>query len=166
MKRRHPLYLAVIVALGMAMQPGSAVAQQKTLKGQRAQSGSLELAADKDWKHYFTVLTMAPDGEWGVATEMFINRAIAGAISDCKSKYRREIGCGYQITSIRAGWSVSVAATKILLQRHWSKRNRLASIGNSNLGRSTCQICRPVFGWYQWTLRVRSLRQMWRISFA
>jgi hypothetical protein len=55
-----------------------------------------------------TVLAIAPDGTWGVATERFTNRAIANAIADCKGKYQREIGCGYQFTSVHAGWSLAI----------------------------------------------------------
>jgi hypothetical protein len=63
---------------------------------------------DDDWRKDVTVLTIAPDGTWGAATEPFIHRAIANAISDCKSKYKREIGCGHQMTSVRAGWSLAI----------------------------------------------------------
>ena len=59
-----------------------------------------------DWTKDVTVLTIAPDGTWGVGTEAFINGAIAQAIADCKRKYRGEIGCGYRQVSIRAGWSL------------------------------------------------------------
>ena len=58
--------------------------------------------ADDDW----TVLTMAPDGSWGAATNPTINRAIASAIANCKIEYQREIGCGAYFTSIQAGWSL------------------------------------------------------------
>jgi len=42
----------------------------------------------------------------GVATESFINAAIAGAISNCKTLSREEIGCGAFFTTIQAGWSL------------------------------------------------------------
>ena len=60
--------------------------------------------ADDDW----TVLTMAPNGAWGAATSFSINRAIAGAIANCKLEYQREIGCGGMLTSIQAGWSLGI----------------------------------------------------------
>src|SRR5688572_29802419 len=63
-------------------------------------------ATGDDWQKDVTVLTIAPDGTWGAATEGSIGRAIANAIGDCKSRYRREIGCGHQLTSVRAGWSL------------------------------------------------------------
>jgi hypothetical protein len=56
----------------------------------------------------YTVVAITPDGTWGVATEPFINRAIANAIADCKNKYQSKIGCGSQITSIRGGWSIGI----------------------------------------------------------
>jgi hypothetical protein len=65
-------------------------------------------AAGDDWQKDVTVLTIAPDGTWGAATDGSISRAIANAIGDCKSRYQREIGCGYQLTSVRAGWSLGI----------------------------------------------------------
>jgi hypothetical protein len=62
----------------------------------------------EDWALPWTVLTIAPDGSWGVATEMYSYQAIAGAIANCKRMYRKEIGCGYQSTTTRAGWSLAV----------------------------------------------------------
>ena len=51
-----------------------------------------------------TVLAIAPDGTWGVATEPSMGQAIGRAIADCKRKYRHAIGCGYRSASIREGW--------------------------------------------------------------
>jgi hypothetical protein len=51
-----------------------------------------------------TVLAIAPDGTWGLATDTFTSHAIGRAIDDCKSKYRQEIGCGYRSVSVREGW--------------------------------------------------------------
>jgi len=56
----------------------------------------------------WTVLTMAPDGSWGVATEPFINRAIAEAIRMCRGMSGRELGCGAVLTSVQAGWSLGI----------------------------------------------------------
>jgi hypothetical protein len=63
-------------------------------------------STDDYWDTDITVVAIAPDGTWGVATEPFINRAIANAIADCKNKYQSKIGCGSRITSIRGGWSI------------------------------------------------------------
>ena len=57
---------------------------------------------------YVTVLTMAPDGSWGVATSYSVNLAIASAIRDCKMMSNVDIGCGAYFTSIRAGWSLGI----------------------------------------------------------
>ncbi|MGE0651207.1 MAG: hypothetical protein AB7P12_05595 [Alphaproteobacteria bacterium] len=59
-----------------------------------------------DWWRDVTVLAVAPDGTWGVGTDKIFDSAVARALADCKRKYRREIGCGYQQTAVRAGWSV------------------------------------------------------------
>ena len=74
----------------------------------RAQFDWRAQAVSEDWMHDFTVLTMAPDGSWGVATETFINRAIARAIDNCKAMSGTELGCGAYFTSIRAGWSLGI----------------------------------------------------------
>ena len=79
-----------------------------TLDAPRAQPDWREIAASEDWMLDFTVLTMAPDGAWGVATEPFINRAIHGAIVNCKAMFGMELGCGGYSTSIRAGWSLGI----------------------------------------------------------
>jgi hypothetical protein len=63
-------------------------------------------STDDDWQKDYTVVAIAPDGTWGVATEPIIGHAIANAIADCKKKYQAKIGCGSRITSIRGGWSI------------------------------------------------------------
>lgn len=60
------------------------------------------------WEHPWTVATMSPDGSWGVATEIYMYRAIAGAVSNCRRMSPRKIGCGAQLKAIRAGWIVAV----------------------------------------------------------
>jgi hypothetical protein len=60
---------------------------------------------DDEWND-ITVVAIAPDGTWGVATEPNLHRAINDAIGDCKRKYERKIGCGSQITSVVSGWSL------------------------------------------------------------
>jgi len=64
--------------------------------------------AVEDWRNDITVVTIAPDGSWGVATEPSTSRAIAHAIDDCKSRHGPGIGCGHKMTSIRAGWSLAL----------------------------------------------------------
>ena len=43
-------------------------------------------STDDYWDKDVTLVAIAPDGTWGVATEPFIGRAIANAIADCKKK--------------------------------------------------------------------------------
>ena len=56
----------------------------------------------------WTVLTMAPDGSWGAATDFFISRAIADAIAMCRRTSGQQLGCGAAFRSIRAGWSLGI----------------------------------------------------------
>jgi hypothetical protein len=73
-----------------------------------AQSASPQPAAIEEWAHDFTVLTMAPDGAWGTATDPRINRAIFLAISNCKAMSETALGCGSYQTTIRGGWSLGI----------------------------------------------------------
>lgn len=59
---------------------------------------------DDDW----TVVTLAQNGAWGVATEMSITRAIAVAIADCKAMSADATDCGAMRTTIRGGWTVAL----------------------------------------------------------
>lgn len=86
-------------------------------------------SADDDWRKDVTVLTIAPDGTWGVATDALVGRAIALAIADCKRKYQREIGCGHRLTSIRAGWSLVLrcgSENVIVAERNLADAEQLA----------------------------------------
>ena len=60
--------------------------------------------SEPDW----TALAIAPDGSWGVAIEIDTSRAITQAITNCKIMHKKEIGCGYQMTLIQAGWSMAI----------------------------------------------------------
>jgi len=64
--------------------------------------------ADEYWQKDITVVAIAPDGTWGVATEPTTGRAIANAIAECKKKYQSKIGCGSEITTVRGGWSIGM----------------------------------------------------------
>jgi hypothetical protein len=78
--------------------------------GACAQYGSAESArapitlSQDSW----TVLTVAPDGAFGTATDDLINRAIAGAIAKCRTMSRHELGCGARFTAVQAGWSLGL----------------------------------------------------------
>jgi hypothetical protein len=62
---------------------------------------ALAIVPDQDdW----TVVTMAPEGAWGSATELSLGQALAKAIANCKRMSGREIGCGAQSRAIKSGW--------------------------------------------------------------
>jgi hypothetical protein len=73
-----------------------------------AQSVATQPAAIEEWAHDFTVLTMAPDGAWGTATDPRINRAVFLAIENCKAMSGAKIGCGAYMTTVRGGWSLGI----------------------------------------------------------
>jgi hypothetical protein len=73
-----------------------------------AQPAATQPAAIEEWAHDFTVLTMAPDGAWGTATDPRINRAIFLAIQNCKAMSGAKIGCGAYMTTVRGGWSLGI----------------------------------------------------------
>jgi hypothetical protein len=80
----------------------------------------------------WTVVAMAPDGAWGLATEPSVGQAIAEAIRRCKAMSRAEIGCGAQLRVIRAGWIVAyrcgdeniIAAERSLADAEQAARKR------------------------------------------
>jgi hypothetical protein len=72
-----------------------------------AQSNQTQTTARGDAEQW-TVLTMALDGAWGVATDISVNQAIARAIRECRTKSHTEIGCGAYYTTVQAGWSLGI----------------------------------------------------------
>jgi hypothetical protein len=95
--RRHAALAVFAVALALSA-AASALAQRTT-----AEAFDVS-ASDGVW----TVLTMAPDGNWGAATESMSNRAIANAVADCQFKYGAEIGCGGYILEFQRGWVLGI----------------------------------------------------------
>ena len=79
-----------------------------SMLGQASKDFDRSHSSTEDWALPWTVLTIAPDGSWGVATEEYSYQAIAGAIANCKRMYKKEIGCGYQSRSTQAGWSLFI----------------------------------------------------------
>ena len=61
-------------------------------------------ASDADW----TVLTIAPDGGWGAATDAYVNRAVASAIRRCRATSRSALGCGAHQVSVQRGWALAL----------------------------------------------------------
>jgi hypothetical protein len=66
-----------------------------------------DIERDDDYP-YRTVLTLAPDGSWGTATDSDTGLAIAAAIHDCKAMSRRVTSCGAKFTTVFKGWSLAV----------------------------------------------------------
>jgi hypothetical protein len=65
---------------------------------------ALAIVPDQDdW----TVVTMAPDGSWGSATDLSVNQALVKAIGNCKAMSGTKLGCGAQFRAIQAGWIVA-----------------------------------------------------------
>ena len=62
----------------------------------------------EEWERDWTVLTMAPDGAWGVATDMGVIEALARAIRSCQAMSAAALGCGAHFTTVRAGWSIAL----------------------------------------------------------
>lgn len=112
-----------------------------TLNPLRAQPSSsknvaIEVSAsDGRW----TILTMAPDGSWGAATESMSNRAIANAIAECRFKYRAESGCGGHQISVQRGWILGIRCGNeniLAAGRHLAEAEQFASRREIELRRS------------------------------
>jgi hypothetical protein len=54
-----------------------------------------------------TVVTLARDGSWGVATAGSQGQAIAAAIRDCRAMAAAPSDCGAQFVTTRGGWIVA-----------------------------------------------------------
>ena len=54
-----------------------------------------------------TVVTLARDGSWGVATAASQGPAIAGALRDCRALAGGASDCGAQFATTRGGWVVA-----------------------------------------------------------
>jgi hypothetical protein len=96
--------------LMMARMAGSALLSAFILLGASGDPRAQQRAAtaDDDWMLPVTVLTMAPDGAWGAATEAYVNDAIAGALARCRTMSGAKLGCGAYFSTIRAGWSLGI----------------------------------------------------------
>jgi len=90
---RHHSTALLTLALGLYVLTSPARAQIR-----------LAGASDADW----TVLTIAPDGAWGAATEGYMNRAIAIAVERCRAMSRSKLGCGACQVSVQGGWALGL----------------------------------------------------------
>jgi hypothetical protein len=82
--------------------------QQPQSQASRSQTSQSQAPQSETWEYPWTVVTMAPDGSWGAASEAYIYQAIAKAVSNCRKMSRHAIGCGAQFTVIRAGWTIAL----------------------------------------------------------
>jgi hypothetical protein len=88
---------------------------------------ALAIVPDQDdW----TVVTMAPDGSWGSATEPSVGQALAKAIGNCKAMSGTKIGCGAQFRAIQVGWIVAArcGAERRLADAERAAREREADL--------------------------------------
>jgi hypothetical protein len=68
---------------------------------------SLEMPAKAVDLDELTVVTMAQDGSWGVATAGSQGPAIAAAIHDCRAMAGGPSDCGAQFITTRGGWVIA-----------------------------------------------------------
>jgi hypothetical protein len=99
-----------VVAAVLICGAGASAVHADSEAGQQPQSKVLQSNALKRqvWEPPWTVVTIAPGGSWGVASEAYIYQAIAKAVSDCRKMSRHAIGCGAQFTVVRAGWTIAL----------------------------------------------------------
>src|SRR5262245_62372679 len=98
--RSIALVIAAIGAAAIGSDP--LVAQDMASRAESVAFAATE--RDGDW----TVVTMAPDGSWGVASRTTFGEALALAIRDCSAVSSGQIGCGAQARAIRSGWIVAL----------------------------------------------------------
>ena len=105
---------------------------------------ALAIVPDQDdW----TVVTMAPDGSWGSATEPLVGQALAKAIDNCKAMSGTKIGCGAQFRAIQAGWIVATRCGDrniVVAERRLADAERAARKRETeSRGSTTRRTCRP-----------------------
>src|SRR5258705_13789713 len=65
---------------------------------------SVGASDEEDW----TVVTIARDGSWGIATASPQSQAIAIAIRACKAMSNGQNDCGAEFTTIKRGWTLAL----------------------------------------------------------
>jgi hypothetical protein len=68
----------------------------------------LKAAEHQDGKEDWTVVTMARDGSWGVATDSLMGRAISAAMRDCRAMSGEKSDCGAEFRVTRSGWILAL----------------------------------------------------------
>jgi hypothetical protein len=56
----------------------------------------------------WTVVTLARDGSWGVATSEFYGPALASALRKCEAMSDGQSDCGAEVTAVRKGWTLGI----------------------------------------------------------
>jgi hypothetical protein len=108
---QRPCAVIVAVLVGLST---SALAQTDLIKADpdaasaRSDSSRRATVSSDGWTNAVTVVTMAPDGAWGVATAMSTNFALPRAIANCRRMSGAELGCGASMIASRGGWIVAV----------------------------------------------------------
>jgi hypothetical protein len=86
-------------ALVLLMSWAASLAQER--------GSDVQLSPRLVWENDWTVVTMARNGSWGIATAPSQGPAIGSAIHDCKAMSLGQSDCGAQFTTIRAGWTIA-----------------------------------------------------------
>ena len=68
--------------------------------------GSALYAADEET--YWTVLTVARNGSWGIASALTRSEAIAGALLRCQTMTDDESDCGAELVAFRSGLALAL----------------------------------------------------------
>ena len=97
----------------------------------------------------YTVLTMAPDGSWGVATSIFLGEAITGAMADCMWMSGPKLGCGYMSKATRGSWLLGVrCGSENIISAHKILANaELAAFHRETELRQEGEACRHASVW-------------------
>lgn len=106
-REHHMTAMLCVVCISIG---GAGTSTAQTAKAPRS---PILLQTNAEWAKDVTALVIAPDGTWGTATKPHIGQALAKAIADCKSKYTRNVGCGYRSTFVRAGWSLGIRCGQV-----------------------------------------------------
>ncbi len=107
LSRRALCIAACVSALAITAQRSCFAQAQSPWRDSAAASSSAGAGTEFDAAPT-TVLTMAPNGSWGAATDDLVSTAIAKAIARCNGRRQRAIGCGASFTTIRGGWSLGI----------------------------------------------------------
>src|SRR5262245_56939439 len=87
---------------------GASAFLMATVMGALLATSQVSLSPSLGPSDHVTVLTMAPDGAWGAATETYFGDALTKAIRNCRKLSGAELGCGSMFRAVRAGWIVGL----------------------------------------------------------